>query len=105
MSAADAVHARWSLDSGEHEHVVFLVEGMHCAACARSIEKAVRTLPDVMNVRVNNATARVTVDWLGRSATDLTQKPAERTSRGIRKPFQSLRKTCLLYTSDAADEL
>jgi Cu2+-exporting ATPase len=73
MSAADAVHARWSLDSGEHEHVVFLVEGMHCAGCARSIEKAVRALPDVMNVRVNNATARVTVDWLGHSATGLTQ--------------------------------
>ena len=38
---------RWSLDAGEHEHVVFLVEGMHCAGCARSIEKAVRALPDV----------------------------------------------------------
>jgi len=73
MSAVDAVHARWSLDSGEHEHVVFLVEGMHCAGCARSIEKAVRALPDVVNVRVSNATARVAVDWLGHGATDLAR--------------------------------
>ena len=41
MSAADALHARWTLDAGEHENVVFLVEGMHCGGCARSIEKAV----------------------------------------------------------------
>ena len=71
MSAADALHARWSPDEGEHEHVVFLVEGMHCAGCARSIEKAVRALPDVENVRVNNATARVSVAWRGRGATHL----------------------------------
>ena len=56
MSAVDALHARWSLDAGEHEHVVFLVEGMRCAGCARSIEKAVRALPGVDAVRVNNAT-------------------------------------------------
>jgi Cu2+-exporting ATPase len=73
MSAADALHARWSLDEGEHEHVVFLVEGMHCAGCARSIEKAVRALPDVENVRVNNATARVSVAWRGRGATHLPE--------------------------------
>ena len=73
MSAADALHARWSLDAGEHEHVVFLVEGMHCAGCARSIEKAVRALPDVEAVRVNSATARVSVDWRGRGATGLPQ--------------------------------
>ena len=69
MSAADALHARWSLDSGEHEHVVFTVEGMRCAGCARSIEKAVRALPGIDGVDVNAATARVTVNWQGRATT------------------------------------
>ena len=73
MSATDTLHARWSLDSGEHEHVVFLVEGMHCGGCARSIEKAVSALPGVLNVRVNNVTARASVEWRGRSATSLGQ--------------------------------
>ena len=40
MSAAGALHARWSLDSGEHEHVVFIVEGMRCAGCARRAGRA-----------------------------------------------------------------
>jgi cation transport ATPase len=69
MNAAEALHARWTPDAGEHEHVVLLVEGMHCANCARSIEKAVRALPDVTAVRVNNVTARLSAAWLGRGAT------------------------------------
>ena len=73
MSAVEALHARWSPDAGEHEHVVFLVDGMHCAGCARSIEKAVRALPDVTGVRVNNASARVSVEWRGHGATRLPQ--------------------------------
>lgn len=73
MSAAESLHARWSLDAGEHEHVVFLVEGMRCAGCARNIEKAVRALPDVESVGVNAATARVSVDWLGAGHTGLAQ--------------------------------
>jgi Cu2+-exporting ATPase len=71
MSTADALHARWTLDAGEHEHVVFLAEGMHCANCARGIEKAVHGLPGVTAVRVNLATARVSVDWRGRGSTGL----------------------------------
>ncbi len=63
MSTAVALHARWSLDAGEHEHVVFVAEGIHCAACARHIERAVGVLPGVEAVRVNSATARVSVDW------------------------------------------
>jgi Cu2+-exporting ATPase len=70
---AEALHARWSPDAGEHEHVVFLVEGMHCANCARSIERAVGALPGVDGVRVNGATARAAVDWRGRGGTRLPQ--------------------------------
>ena len=73
MSAADALHARWSLDAGRHEHVVFVVEGMHCAGCARTIERAVGALPDVETVGVNAATARVSVDWRGAGTTGLAQ--------------------------------
>jgi Cu2+-exporting ATPase len=72
MNAAGALHARWS-DAGEREHVVFAVEGMRCAGCARAIETAVRSLPDVQAVSVNAATARVSVDWLGHGATGLEQ--------------------------------
>ncbi len=64
--SAGALHARWSRDAGQHEHVVFAVEGMRCAGCARSIEKAVKALPGIEGVNVNAATARVTVDWQGR---------------------------------------
>jgi Cu2+-exporting ATPase len=70
---SEALHARWSPDAGEHEHVVFLVEGMHCANCARSIERAVGALPGVEGVRVNGATARAAVDWRGRGGTRLAQ--------------------------------
>ena len=73
MNAAPSLHARWSLDAGRHEHVVFLVEGMHCAGCARSIERAVNALPGVELVGVNAATARVSVDWRGEGQTGLAQ--------------------------------
>jgi len=73
VSAIESLHARWSLDAGRHQHVVFIVEGMRCAGCARSIEKAVRALPDVESVAVNSATARVSVDWSGAGRTGLAQ--------------------------------
>jgi Cu2+-exporting ATPase len=73
MSAAETLHARWSLDAGVHEHVVFVAEGIHCAGCVRSIEGAVRALPDIESVRVNSATGRVCVDWRGGGATALPQ--------------------------------
>lgn len=69
MSSAHALHARWSLDAGEHEHVVFTVEGMRCAGCVRGIEKAVRALPGIDGVSVNLTTARVAVNWQGRATT------------------------------------
>jgi len=85
MSAsAESLHARWSPDAGEHEHVVFLVEGMHCAGCARNIDKAVRALPGVLGVRVNNATARVSVEWRGHGATGLPQILGAVTRAGFR---------------------
>ena len=81
---AEALHARWSADHGEHEHVVFAVEGMHCAGCARAIDKAVRALPGVQEVSVNVATARVAVDWLGRADISLTRILQAVTHAGFR---------------------
>ena len=73
MSAAETLHARWSLDAGVHEHVVFVAEGIHCAGCVRNIERAVSALPGIETVRVNSATGRVSVDWRGGGATALRQ--------------------------------
>ncbi|MEO8016567.1 MAG: cation-translocating P-type ATPase [Pseudomonadota bacterium] len=73
MNVSESLHARWSLDSGEHEHVVFRVEGIHCTGCARNIERAVHALPDIERVRVDSAAARVSVDWLGAGASGLPQ--------------------------------
>jgi P-type Cu2+ transporter len=83
MSAAEALHARWSPDAGEHEHVVFIAEGMHCAGCARTIERAVGALPGVDSVKVNGATARVSVEWRGHGATGLARILAAVTRAGF----------------------
>lgn len=39
------------------------VEGIHCAACMRAIEKGLATEPGVAGARVNLANRRVTVEW------------------------------------------
>jgi Cu2+-exporting ATPase len=83
LSAA-ALHARWSLDAGAHEHVVFLADGIRCAGCARSIEKALRALPEVEAVAVNLVNARVSVDWRGGGRTGLAQILAAVEGAGFR---------------------
>ena len=104
MSASEALHARWSLDEGAHEHVVFLVEGMRCAGCARGIEKAISALPGVEGVRVNQSSARVAVDWAGH-ATSLKKildavsgagfKPVALAGAEASKRFQEERRAAL----------
>ena len=54
--SADALHARWSLDEGAHEHVVFAVEGMHCAGCAKSLSTKLKAVKSVQNADVDLAT-------------------------------------------------
>lgn len=48
---------------------VFNVEGMHCANCARAIERALGALDGVYRVSVNAATNRASVDWNPRQLT------------------------------------
>jgi Cu2+-exporting ATPase len=105
VSAVESLHARWSLDDGVHEHVVFVAEGIHCAGCARNIEDAVGALPGIDAVRVNSATARVSVDWRQREGTGLAQilaaveragfKPTPLAGSAASLDYQSERRTAL----------
>ncbi|HTP38972.1 MAG TPA: cation-translocating P-type ATPase [Steroidobacteraceae bacterium] len=53
----------WVTRNGAHSRALFAVEGMRCAACARSVERALLALPGVRLASVNPATAHVTVEW------------------------------------------
>jgi len=54
-AGTDAAHARWE------SHVA--VEGIHCAACAMTIEDALGAVPGVEAVRVNAASRRARIVW------------------------------------------
>ncbi len=41
------------------------VTGMTCGACASRVEKSLRDVPGILDVRVNAATDRADIDWLG----------------------------------------
>lgn len=40
-----------------------VIEGMHCAACANSVERALRSVPGVLQAEVNGVTGRASVKW------------------------------------------
>ncbi|MDZ4098651.1 MAG: cation-translocating P-type ATPase [Methylophilaceae bacterium] len=44
-----------------NSHVV--IEGMHCAACANSVERALKSVPGVTKAEVNGVTGRASVQW------------------------------------------
>lgn len=46
-----------------HDAMDLAVEGIHCAACMRAIEKGLSSEPGVKGARVNLANKRVTVEW------------------------------------------
>ena len=52
---ADAVTGRWESQ--------VVVEGMHCAACAFTVESALRQVPGVLRADVNAASRRARVVW------------------------------------------
>ncbi|MEC0304699.1 heavy metal translocating P-type ATPase [Terribacillus saccharophilus] len=52
---AEQIHSR--KDKGE----VFLVEGMDCGACAKTIENHLRTIPEVERVEVNFSTGKMNI--------------------------------------------
>ncbi len=53
--------------------VVMDVEGMTCGGCASRVEKSLRAVPGVIDARVNAATDRADVDWLGGDAKLLSE--------------------------------
>jgi Cu2+-exporting ATPase len=62
-SLATAQHVQWVDADQGGAHALFAAEGMRCAACARSIERALAAVPGVSDARVNVATHRVSVDF------------------------------------------
>ncbi len=56
-------HAR--LDQHEQSQIRFRVEGMHCAGCVNSAEKALAALPNVSAVQVNLVTEEARLELLG----------------------------------------
>ncbi|MDP2246532.1 MAG: cation transporter, partial [Nitrosomonadales bacterium] len=40
-----------------------VIEGMHCAACANTVERALKAVPGVMQAQVNGVTGRASVKW------------------------------------------
>ena len=59
--ASSVAHATWSASGISHS--VFMVEGMRCAACSRSVSRAIGGLSGVERVSVNVATGRAAVGW------------------------------------------
>lgn len=71
MTAATALggYNFWTDESGRHARAVLAAEGIRCAACSRSIERALRGIAGVDRVTVNVATSRICVDWRAEEAT------------------------------------
>ena len=44
-------------------HEIIPIEGMHCAMCAKSVERVVGTLPGVSVASVNFATEKLAITW------------------------------------------
>ncbi|MDX9952148.1 MAG: HAD-IC family P-type ATPase, partial [Methylophilaceae bacterium] len=40
-----------------------VIEGMHCAACANTVERALKSVPGVLQAEVNGVTGRAAVKW------------------------------------------
>ena len=69
MTAGTASSNRWLLDghwtseTGGEGHAVFNAEGIHCANCARAIDKALNALPGIHRADINVVNSRVSVTW------------------------------------------
>jgi Cu2+-exporting ATPase len=83
---------------------VFAAEGIRCASCSRSIERALSAMPGVGRVNVNVATSRVCVEWdpaksqldaLLRAVADAGFKPLPFASEAAESAFARERRTAL----------
>ncbi|MEZ0171651.1 heavy metal translocating P-type ATPase [Microvirga sp. TS319] len=62
-AVAEAIRAV-GYEPAEH-HADLAIEGMTCASCVARVEKALKRVPGVVDARVNLATGRAGVDYLG----------------------------------------
>jgi len=69
VNASASAHLSWIDGASGAAETQFFAEGMRCANCARSIQRAVGALPGVRHVDVNLATSRVSVGWTPGSQT------------------------------------
>ncbi len=66
VSVVDAVawdEAVATSENGESSTSLLRVEGMHCAACAQSLEAALMAVPGVMSATVSAATSLARIEW------------------------------------------
>ena len=59
----DDVQAQHAREVADGREITLVVEGMHCAACAWLIDRALRREPGVHDVQANAITGRVIVCW------------------------------------------
>lgn len=78
----------------------FTIEGMHCASCAQTVEKAVKKMPGVQQSNVNLATEKLTVDYDQSILTDkdildaVTDAGYQANSMDSQKTFEIEGMTC-----------
>src|SRR5690348_9542998 len=102
--AASSTHAFWSNASTGRARAVFAAEGIRCASCSRSIERALSALPGIARVNVNVATSRVCVEWdpasnhldtILRTVADAGFKPLPLAGEAAEDAFARERRTAL----------
>ena len=59
----DALAGFTNWDAAGHAQSQFQLSGLHCAACAFTIQDALARVPGVRAARVNAASARLVLDW------------------------------------------
>ncbi|WP_192987270.1 heavy metal translocating P-type ATPase [Carnobacterium mobile] len=81
-------------------HKTFAIEGMTCASCAQTVEKATKKLPGVQEATVNLATEKLTIDYDQASLSEKDIQAAvadsgyQAVSPGVQKTFSIEGMTC-----------
>jgi len=79
LAAVDAAGYKASLIAGPPQRRIVLgIEGMTCASCVRSVEKALTSVPGVEEVVVNLATEEATLTTASELSTSTLQEAVER---------------------------
>ena len=112
MATATLTHTdHWISDHAGHAHALFTAEGIHCAGCARSIQKGIASLPGIDNVSVNVVARRVSVDFRSdrtsfpqilQAVTDLGFRPVPIAGAGAAAAARAERKRALKRIGVAA---